>query len=357
MKYQAFNLPPVVKLHLIFCLLFFIHACQTPTATESSRININAPAHNPIGAAATSRIDEPLTNRHVSASAMRCAPEKLKPADVLIVNFSENPHGGFVEIVTPDEKFIFLSSEPNDKLFEDARRANASPFYSSAEFAALAQLKLDTAAATTVDYEQKNQNGKYPNTKIFSKTGWYTIKLSETDFEQDDPVITAECRVHFGDFAAADSEPKNIAAGAQNAGEESLDSIETSKGKLRLVQRIEDVDAAQVLIKLGDRILLETPHQTADFKDIAGANAQNLFLVFLGADSLECIGKFVVVDLSQAAAKTSAEFGNCSDAPRVEYQNQTLTMTFPDGTRTGGKYRIGKKEVWQYRGGRLKKLS
>lgn len=353
MRNKAFNFSPLV----IFCLLLTAAACQTQTATEASRININASARNSSDAAAISQTNELQTNQSASGSRMQCAPEKLQSADVLTIDFPKTPHGGFVEIVTPDEKFIFLSSEQNDELLEDAKAADVSPYYSAEELASLAQFKLDTATATTVDYEQKSSNGKHQKTKIFSRSGWYTIKLSETHFEQDDPLITAECRVYFADSLAANSQPKDAAANGQNAGEELIDAIKTLKGELRLVKQIGDDDAGQVDIKLGDKILWEAPYQTASFKEINAANAPNLFLVFLDTDSLQCIGKFVVVDLSLEAAKISEEFGNCSDAPQITYRNQTLTLTFPDGTKDVGKYKIGKKEVWQYLGGRLKKLS
>lgn len=352
MRNKASNFSPL----LIFCLLILTAACRTQTATEINAINVSAPAQNSVDAAGTNYTKGLEADRAGSAAAMECAPEKLESAGVLTIDFPKTPHGGFMEIITPDRRFIFLSSEKNDALLEDAKAAGASPYYSAAEFASLARLKLDTATATTVDYERKPADGKHPKTKIFSKIGWYTIKLGETHFEQDDPVITAECRVYFGDSSAVDSEAKEAAADAQDDREgELIDSVKTAKGELRLVKRIED-DAPRVYIELGDRVLHEAPYQTADFKEIAGGNAPNLFLVFLGMDSLQCIGKFVVVDLSQAAA-ASEEFGNCSDAPQIIYQNQTLTMTFPDGTKTDGKYKIGKKEIWQYRGGRLKKLS
>lgn len=352
MKNKAFNFSPLV----IFCLLILTAACRTQTATESNRINVNAPGQNLVDGAA-SRTTEFQTNKADSRSAMKCAPEKLKQADVLTIDFHKTPHGGFMEIVTPARQFIFLSSEQNDDLLENAKAASASPYYSAEEFASLAQLKLDTATATTVDYEQKPLNGKHATTKIFSKTGWYTIKLSETHFEQDDPLITAECRVYFSNSSASNSEPEDTTATGQTAGEDELiDSIKTVKGELQLIKQVEDDYARQVFIKLGGKVLLEVPYETASFKEIAGENPQTVFLVFLGTDSLMCIGKFVVVDLSQTA-KVTEEFGNCSDAPRVAYLNQTLTLTFPDGTKDDGKYKIGKKEVWQYRSGKLKKLS
>lgn len=353
MRNKAFNFSPLV----IFCLLILITACRTQTATEINVINGRISGQNSTDTTAGNQTNELQTNKVGFASAMKCAPEKLEPADVLTIDFPKTPHGGFMEIITPARKFIFLTAEQTDELLENAKAADVSPYYSAAEFVSLARLNLDTGTATTIDYERKPTGGKYAKTKIFSQSGWYSIKLSETHFEQDDPLITAECRVYYGDSSPANRKTREFTSAGQTAGKDELiDSVKTSKGELRLVKQIEDEDAAQVFIKLGDQILLEAPYETADFKKVAGENAPNLFLVFLGTDSLQCIGKFVVVDLSQAA-KVSKEFGNCSDAPQIIYQNQTLTLTFPDGAKDDGKYKIGKKEVWQYRGGQLKKLS
>ena len=108
--------------------------------------------------------------------------------------------------------------------------------------------------------------------------------------------------------------------------EELIDSIKTPKGELQLTKQVEGDYARQVSVKLSGKVLLKTPYQTVGFREIAGENAQTVFLVFLGTDSLACIGKFVVVDLSPMA-KVTEEFGNCSDAPCLPRPN--FEIDFP----------------------------
>lgn len=127
---------------------------------------------------------------------LTCSPNKTKAGDVLTLKM-KSPHGGYLEIVTPDKQYIFLSELDGDKLVEDARKAAAMPFYAASEFAKLDELKINTSEATTVDYEKNGKNTKPALSKIFSGTGDYRILLSEDSFEKDDPVITGECRIYF----------------------------------------------------------------------------------------------------------------------------------------------------------------
>jgi hypothetical protein len=82
-------------------------------------------------------------------------------------------------------------------------------------------------------------------------------------------------------------------------------------------------------------------------------------LVGLTTGSLVCAAKFSVVDLSsRARARATADFGNCSDSPRVVYRNGALTITFPAGPRKHdpGTHYVGPGQVWAYRGGRLLRM-
>lgn len=127
---------------------------------------------------------------------LTCAPQTLKQNAVLTLSMKQ-PHGGFLEIVTPDDRYVFLSLEADDEMLENARENNAEPFFTVAEFVKLDQLELNTAEATTIDYLAGKTNGKYNLIKIFDQSGKYKIKLSQDSFEQDEPQIEGECEVEF----------------------------------------------------------------------------------------------------------------------------------------------------------------
>ena len=133
---------------------------------------------------------------NLSNANLTCSPDKLKAGDILTLKM-KSPHGGYLEIVTPDNQYIFLSELDGDKLVEDAQKAGATPFFPASEFAKLGELKINTSDATTVNYDKDKENGKPALSKIFSVKGNYKILLSEDSFETDDPVITGECRVYF----------------------------------------------------------------------------------------------------------------------------------------------------------------
>ncbi len=131
-----------------------------------------------------------------SAARLVCAPQKLRRGDRLTLKMKP-PHGGFLEIVTPDERYIFVSLDDADEMFENARKYNVEPFFSATEFAKLDELKIETATANTIDYLAGEANGKFDLIKIFDQPGEYKIKLSEDSFEQDEPGIEGECAVEL----------------------------------------------------------------------------------------------------------------------------------------------------------------
>lgn len=137
-------------------------------------------------------------NNEEANGNLSCSPSKLNATDILTIKM-KSPHGGYLEIITPDDRHIFLSEADGDDLVKDAQNAGAKPFYSATEFVELGELKINVEEAATVDYEKDKQNGKHQLAKIFSAKGTYKIKLSEDSFETDDPVITGECQVYFAE--------------------------------------------------------------------------------------------------------------------------------------------------------------
>jgi hypothetical protein len=89
------------------------------------------------------------------------------------------PHGRDLAILSPDDKFFWLRAwEPNDP--EATARWYA--------FEKVRQLKLVTG-------EAKGRAGD-ADELIFTKTGWYTIRISY-NLETDDGTPFRECRVHY----------------------------------------------------------------------------------------------------------------------------------------------------------------
>lgn len=135
-----------------------------------------------------------------------------------------------------------------------------------------------------------------------------------------------------------------------------IECIKTVKGDLMLIKHLTDDYVEEVSLKFKDQVLLKAPYQYINIRGKFGGQTKTLFLVFLGTDALVCIGKFVIVDLSGNSPKVTQEFGNCSDAPKIAYTKDSLILNFPDGTKNESKYSIGKKEVWRYSRGVLRKL-
>jgi hypothetical protein len=81
----------------------------------------------------------------------------------------------------------------------------------------------------------------------------------------------------------------------------------------------------------------------------------NLVVFFVGSEAVSCIGQFFIVDVSNKKPLITEKFGNCSNNPHIDYRNQTLTLTFPQGA-SNDYYKTGDKEVWQYYNGKLRKL-
>lgn len=134
-----------------------------------------------------------------------------------------------------------------------------------------------------------------------------------------------------------------------------LTAQKTARGNLELVKSVSGDAAAVVFIKLNGKNIKELNYVSAYVEQSYPQSSPKIFLVGLSTESLVCAVKFVILDLSKNRPKISEEFGNCSDAPKLIYRNQSLTLDFPMGRR-GSKYTIGKKQIWIYRDGQLKKL-
>lgn len=118
-------------------------------------------------------------------SRLSCAPQKLFRGDSLRLTMSV-PHGGDLAVVAPGGDYFFLSFWQPDKT--DARQ----PLFDWEAFKSRRQLTLDTARLKTKPYIA----GRDEPELVFTKTGWYRVRLSE-NLETDDGTPVSECRVYY----------------------------------------------------------------------------------------------------------------------------------------------------------------
>ncbi len=129
--------------------------------------------------------------------------------------------------------------------------------------------------------------------------------------------------------------------------------VETKAGKL-VLERTED----QIFqVKLGNKVLFESEVEYGSIEAAFPQKNPSLILLSIGEGALACATHFYIVDVSKPKPFIDTAFGNCNPAPKVLYKNQTLTATFPDGRTDKGAYKYGRKEIWQYRDGKLRKIS
>ncbi len=143
----------------------------------------------------------------------------------------------------------------------------------------------------------------------------------------------------------------DVSALAQNT-----DSIRTRFGEL-VLERNED---RHFQVKIGSKILFESEIEYGSIVAAFPRKNPSLVVLSIGEHSLACAGYFYIVDVSKNKPTVTDAFGNCNTAPKISYKNRILTVKFPDGSKIpeddSGAYRYGKKEVWQYRGGKLRQI-
>ncbi len=121
---------------------------------------------------------QPSARDRTRKVSLRCSPRKLWLGDTLMLNMSV-PHGRDLAILGPDDKFFWLRSwEP------DNREATAQWY----AFEKVGRLKLVTSEA------KGNVNNH--DELIFTKTGWYSIRISY-NLETDDGTPFNECKVYY----------------------------------------------------------------------------------------------------------------------------------------------------------------
>ncbi len=192
-------MPRKLKLFLAFAgflIIWASAAClQKTTGSENSTEGLQPVATPKIFPTVNNNSALP-TKVKESSGELSCSPTDLKPGDILTLKMKP-PHGGYLEVITPKKKYIFLSELDGDELVEESRKAGATPFFAASDFTKIGELKINPTEATTVDVEKNKVSGKYQLGKIFSVSGKYKILLSQDSFEIDDPTITGQCEVYY----------------------------------------------------------------------------------------------------------------------------------------------------------------
>jgi len=150
--------------------------------------------------------------------------------------------------------------------------------------------------------------------------------------------------------------------GTASAQIESLrEFVRTSKGILKIEEdskTIGDLPAEFKSLTLNKKLIFRYVNNAGEFVSIEKyfpLKRPNLIIFFIGSEAVSCIGQFFIVDVSNKKPLITERFGNCSNNPQIDYRNQTLTLTFPQGA-TNDYYKTGDKKVWQYYNGKLRRL-
>lgn len=116
---------------------------------------------------------------------LKCSPERLFKGDTLTLDMA-TPHGGDLAVRAPDGTDFLVVFRPHNE------GPNAQPLMEAEKFIKLGQLKLVTDQTKARPWEY----GRDKNELIFTRTGWYQVRLSE-NLLSDDGTPLYTCRVHY----------------------------------------------------------------------------------------------------------------------------------------------------------------
>ena len=116
---------------------------------------------------------------------LRCSPLKLFRGDTLTLDMT-TPHGGDLVVRAPDGTDFFVIYSP------DEVGPGTRPLMDQERFVRLGQLKLVTDETKARPWEY----GREKNELIFTKTGWYEVRLSENLMSDDESPLYA-CRIYY----------------------------------------------------------------------------------------------------------------------------------------------------------------
>ncbi|MDQ3750488.1 MAG: hypothetical protein M3367_15950 [Acidobacteriota bacterium] len=198
---------------IFLMFIFYVSACHSERAVV---VNQNT-ANQSILSISNSTNTEKTTDGKSSTEAAsygeitNCTPEKFGPGAKLVVSL-KTPNGGYlaIEHEGKNPNYFLLSESEDSEQQKFSSAADALPFWTTTTLKTLSRIELDTSEARAVNLSKLNNQGEGKAELIFSQTGWYKILLSDENFEQDDPVITGQCRVFYD--ASVSSLPKQAQA-------------------------------------------------------------------------------------------------------------------------------------------------
>ena len=195
---------------LILSLIIAVGACRLEDAATVRQNNADSAI-----AKETTKDTQPNAKQSSPKPAfdgeiIGCSVETLGNDAKLTVNLKK-PNGGYLavkrEAKNPD--YYLLSAPADSQEHKFAAAADTLPLWTVETLKSLSRIELDMFAARAVNLSKINKQGEGHGERIFNRSGWYEILLSDENFEQDDPAITGKCRIYF-------DKSKTIAANVQS---------------------------------------------------------------------------------------------------------------------------------------------
>lgn len=197
------------KMFIFLLFIFCVSACRTDTVApvNQNTVNQSVVSTSDFSNSAKPTVENSATKATSNGEITNCAPEKFTRGAKLVINL-KTPNGSYLAIEREGTKpdYFLLSDEEDSESQKLAATADALPFWTTATLKTLKRIELDSTEARAVSLSKLDKQGKGKAELIFSQTGWYKILLSDENFEQDEPVITGQCRVFYD---AASAEPQN----------------------------------------------------------------------------------------------------------------------------------------------------
>lgn len=252
------------KTFIFLLFIFCVSACRSETAVLVNQNTANQSVVSTSDASNTAKttVEKSSTKAASYGEITNCAPEKFGRGAKVVVSL-KTPNGGYLTIEregkNPD---YFLLSEPEDsEQQKTAAASDALPFWTTENLRTLPRIELNSSEARAVNLSKLNNQGEGKAELIFSQTGWYKILLSDENFEQDDPVITGQCRVFYD--ASASSLPKQ--AQTKNTTGNNLIKWNSKTKSLSFETQLEVENDQPIAILInGSRIVIRAGEESAN---------------------------------------------------------------------------------------------
>ncbi len=186
------------KVFVFLLLVLCVSACRSENTAR-----VNHSDTNPVIAENSSNIGQANIRPSPAKTALYgeitdCTPEKFGRGAMLVISL-KTPNGGYLAIEREGKKpdYFLLSAPENSEEQKNGAAVDSLPFWQVETLKTLRRIELNSSEARTVNLSKLNKQGEGKAELIFGQSGWYKILLSDENFEQDDPVITGQCRVYF----------------------------------------------------------------------------------------------------------------------------------------------------------------